>query len=219
MPRKIITTFLADDHQMFRQGLRTLLEAAQDIEILGEASDGQESLKGIEKHQPDIAILDIAMPGLSGIEVAKRLPKIAPDTKTVILTMHGDTFFAVEALRANVRGFMLKEESIDHLVQGIRKVAAGEVVVSPTLEKAVYKELQNRRKKKKGANSRNILTPRETEILQLVAEGMTNQEIADLLFISPATVDTHRKNIMTKLDIHSVAGLVKHAIRHKIVTL
>jgi two-component system, NarL family, response regulator NreC len=217
--RKTITTFLADDHQMFRQGLRTLLEAAKDIVILGEASDGQESLKGIEKHQPNIAILDIAMPGLSGIEVAKRLPKIAPDTKAVILTMHGDTFFAVEALRANVRGFMLKEESIDHLVQGIRKVAAGEIVVSPSLEKAVFKELHGRQRKKNGATSNNILTPRETEILQLVAEGMTNQEIADLLFISPATVDTHRKNIMTKLDIHSVAGLVKHAIRHKIVTL
>ncbi len=219
MHSKTITTFLADDHQMFRQGLRTLLEAAQDIEILGEASDGQESLKGIEKYQPDIAILDIAMPGLSGIEVAKRLPKIAPDTKTVILTMHGDTFFAVEALRAKVRGFMLKEESFDHLVQGIRKVAAGKIVVSPSLEEAVFKELQNNQKRKNGKHSSNILTPRETEILQLVAEGMTNQEIAELLFISPATVDTHRKNIMTKLDIHSVAGLVKHAIRHKIVTL
>lgn len=218
MPRKIITTFLADDHQMFRQGLRTLLEAAHGIKVLGEASDGQESLKGIEKHQPNIAILDIAMPGLSGIEVAKRLPKIAPHTKTVILTMHGDTFFAVEALRAKVCGFMLKEESIDHLVEGIRKVAAGDIVVSPSLEKAVFKELQNKQKKK-DPRSNNILTPRETEILQLVAEGMTNQEIADLLFISPATVDTHRKNIMTKLDIHSVAGLVKYAIRHKIVTL
>lgn len=219
MVKKVITTFLADDHQMFRQGLRTLLDAAPDIEILGEASDGQESLKGIERLQPDIAILDIAMPGLSGIEVTKRLHKIAPHTKVVILTMHGDTFFAVEALRAKARGFMLKEESIDHLVHGIRQIAAGEIVVTPSLEKAVFRELQSTQKKKSGGDTINILTPRETEILQLVAEGMTNQEIADLICISPATVDTHRKNIMSKLDIHSVAGLVKHAIRHKIVTL
>lgn len=216
----MITTFLADDHQMFRQGLRTLLEAAPDIEVVGEASDGQESLKEIERLQPDVAVLDIAMPGLTGIEVTKRLAKIAPRTKALILTMHDDAFFAVEALRAKARGFMLKEESITHLVQAIHKVAQGEIVVSPPLQKVVFRELNNiQAGKSPDSPVKNILTTRETEILQLVAEGLTNQEIAEKLFISPSTVDTHRKNIMSKLDIHSVAGLVKYAIRHKIVTL
>ncbi len=215
----MIKTFLADDHQMFRQGLRTLLEEAADIEVVGEASDGQESLREIEKLQPDVAVLDIAMPGLTGLEVAKRLEKISPRTKILILTMHGDAFFAVEAIRANALGFMLKEESIDHLVQAIHKVAQGKMALSPTLEKAVYRELNRAGRKKTGENFSSLLTARETEILQLVAEGLTNQEIAEKLFISPSTVDTHRKNIMAKLDIHSVAGLVKYAIRHKIVTL
>ncbi|HIP40329.1 MAG TPA: response regulator transcription factor [Desulfocapsa sulfexigens] len=215
----MITTFLADDHQMFRQGLRTLLEAADGIEVVGEASDGQESLKEIGRLQPNVAVLDVAMPGLSGIEVTKRLAKLAPRTKILILTMHSDTFFAVEALRAKALGFMLKEESITHLVDAIHKVAQGETVVSPHLEKTVFRELNSSPSRKSADSPVNILTARETEILQLVAEGLTNQEIAVMLFISPSTVDTHRKNIMAKLDIHSVAGLVKYAIRHKIVTL
>jgi len=215
----MITTFLADDHQMFREGLRTLLEAADGIEVVGEASDGQESLKEIERLQPNVAVLDVAMPGLSGIEVTKRLAKLAPRTKILILTMHSDTFFAVEALRAKALGFMLKEESITYLVDAIHKVAKGETVVSPHLEKAVFRELNSNQSRKSADSPVKILTARETEILQLVAEGLTNQEIAGMLFISPSTVDTHRKNIMAKLDIHSVAGLVKYAIRHKIVTL
>ena len=183
------------------------------------AGDIPAALKEIEKLQPNVAVLDIAMPGLSGIEVTKRLAKIAPRTKILILTMHSDTFFAVEALRAKALGFMLKEESITHLVDAIHKVARGETVVSPHLEKAVFRELSNTLSRKSPDSRANILTARETEILQLVAEGLTNPEIAGILFISPSTVDTHRKNIMAKLDIHSVAGLVKYAIRHKIVTL
>ncbi len=214
----MITVFLADDHQMFRQGLRTLLNPTPDIKILGEASDGQQCLQEIERLKPDVAVLDIAMPGLTGIEVAKRLRKISPDTRTLILTMHADCFFAVEALKANALGFMLKEESFDMFIDAIRTVAAGKMFISPTLETPVLKEFVKLARLSSGS-SHNILTEREREILQLVAEGMTNQEIAAKLFISASTVDTHRKNIMAKLDIHSVAGLVKYAIRHKIVTL
>ena len=213
------TVFLADDHQMFRQGLRTLLEAAADIEVVGEASDGQKSLREIKKLQPDVAVLDIAMPGLTGIEVTKRLAKTAPRTKILILTMHGDTFFAVEALRAKAMGFLLNEESITLLVNAIHEIMQGETVVSESLKEAVFREFHNSHAGKSTNHPVNPLTARETEILQLVAEGLTNQEIAGMLFISPSTVDTHRKNIMSKLDIHSVAGLVKYAIRHKIVTL
>lgn len=219
-----LTYFLSknmeDAEQCFQEVLRIQAKAhgEKSAEIVPALAQLQKFYKYTKQHkkedalgvriqnlQPEIAILDIAMPGLSGIEIAKHFPKIAPKTKAVILT--------------KVCGFMLKEESIDNLVDGIRKVAGGGIVVSPSLAKAVFRELQSTQKEKTAGKSINILTPRETEILQLVAEGMSNQEIAGLLFISPATVDTHRKNIMTKLDIHSVAGLVKHAIRHKIVTL
>ena len=214
----MITAFLADDHQMFRQGLRTLLASTKDIQVIGEASNGQESLRLIEKLQPEVAVLDIAMPGLTGIEVARRLARVAPQTKNLILTMHADCFYAVEALKANALGFMLKEESFDMLIDAIRAVAAGNMFVSPTLEKPVLKEFVGLAKQT-GGGSGNILTEREREILQLVVEGLTNQEISKKLCISTSTVDTHRKNIMAKLDIHSIAGLVKYAIRHKIVTL
>jgi len=214
----MITAFLADDHQMFRQGLRTLLASTTDIQVVGEASDGQESLQQIEKLQPNVAVLDIAMPGLSGMEVTKRLAKIAPKTKALILTMHADCFYAVEALKANALGFMLKEESFDMLIDAIRAVAAGNMFVSPTLETPVLKEFVGLARQSIESGG-NILTEREREILQLVAEGLTNQEISGKLCISSSTVDTHRKNIMGKLDIHSVAGLVKYAIRHKIVIL
>ncbi|MCF6188112.1 MAG: response regulator transcription factor [Desulfobulbaceae bacterium] len=214
----MITVFFADDHQMFRQGLRTLLTSTADIKVIGEASDGQESLRQIEKLKPDVAVLDIAMPGLSGIEVAKRLVKIAPDTNTLILTMHADCFYAVEALKASALGFMLKEESFDMLIDAIHAVAAGNMFVSPTLETPVLKEFVGLARQVADSGG-NILTDREREILQLVAEGLTNLEISEKLCISSSTVDTHRKNIMAKLDIHSVAGLVKYAIRHKIVIL
>ena len=215
----MITVVLADDHQMFRQGLRTLIESTRDIQVTGEAGDGQESLRCIEELQPNVAILDIAMPGLTGIEIVKRLPKIAPKTKPFILTMHGDTFFAVEALKAGALGFMLKEESFDMLINAIRTVNSGKIFVTPSLETPVLKDLVSREKYSPPSGEIKLLTNREREILQMVAEGMTNQEIADKLFISISTVDTHRKNIMAKLDIHSVAGLVHYAVRHKIVTV
>jgi DNA-binding NarL/FixJ family response regulator len=214
----MITVFLADDHQMFRQGLRTLLASTSDIKVVGETSDGQKCLQKIEQLKPAVAVLDIAMPGLTGIEVARRLGKISPDTKILILTMHADCFFAVEAFKADVLGFMLKEESFDMFIDAIRTVAAGKMFISPTLETPVIKEFVSLARLSSD-KSGNILTEREREVLQLIAEGMTNQEIADKLCISIRTVDTHRKNIMAKLDIHSVAGLVKYAIRHKIVTL
>ncbi len=214
----MISVFLADDHQMFRQGLRTLIDATEGIRVVGEASDGQDCLRQIGELLPDVAVLDVAMPGLTGIEVARRLEKIAPRTRVLILTMHADTYYAVEALKAGATGFMLKEESFDMLIDGIKSVAEGRISVSPTLETPVLKEFVGLARSASD-NETSLLTEREREILQLVAEGLTNQEIAAKLCISTSTVDTHRKNIMAKLDIHSVAGLVKYAIRHKIVTI
>jgi len=214
----MITVFLADDHRMFRQGLRTLLSSTSDIEVVGEGSDGQEVLRGIEKARPDVAVLDIAMPSLTGIELARRLTKSTPRTRILLLTMHGDSYFAVEALKAGALGFMLKEESFDDLAAAIRRVARGETVVSPALEAPVMREFVSMARKS-DSSGRALLTERERQVLQMVAEGLTNQEIAEKLCISSSTVDTHRKNIMAKLDIHTVAGLVKYAIRHRIITV
>lgn len=212
----MITVFLADDHRMFRQGLRTLLDATGDIRVVGEAGDGQEALRRIEKVQPDVAVLDLAMPSLTGIEGARQLVRSGSRTKVLILTMHGDCYFATEALKAGALGFLFKEESVDHLAAAIRAVARGEISLSAGLENTVLREFIDQAKLSE-SSSRSLLTERERQVLQMVAEGITNQEIAEKLCISPSTVDTHRKNIMAKLDIHTVAGLVKYAIRHKIV--
>jgi two-component system response regulator NreC len=210
--------FLVDDHLMFRQGLRNLLEQNQDISVIGEAGDGRTGLKEIERLLPDVAVLDVAMPGLNGIDLTKQLHKLAPGCKILVLTMHADSFFAVEALKAGALGFLLKEESFDMFIDAIRTVAAGNIFISPSLKSLVLDDFIHIARQSRDTD-KEILTAREKEILQLVAEGMTNQEIAGMLCISSSTVDTHRKNIMTKLDIHSVAGLVKYAIRHKIVIL
>lgn len=214
----MITVFLADDHRMFRQGLRTMLSATSDLKVVGEAGDGQEAVRRIEKLQPDVAVLDIAMPSLTGIEAARQLRRSAPATWLLILTMHGDCYFATEALKAGALGFMLKEESADNLAVAIRAVAQGRLTVSAGLETPVLQEFISQARQTDNA-ARPLLTERERQVLQMVAEGITNQEIAEKLCISASTVDTHRKNIMAKLDIHTVAGLVKYAIRHKIVIL
>ena len=214
----MITVFIADDHLMFRQGLHTLLDKTEGIKVVGEASDGQESMRQIEKLRPDIAVLDVAMPGLTGIEITKRIHKQIPETRVLILTMNADRFFTIEALKAGALGYLLKEDSFTQLVDAIRMVARGEIFISNTLEPSVMKGFVHLAQQAKN-HSTNLLTEREREILQLITEGMTNQEMADLLHISASTVDTHRKNIMKKLDIHSIAGLVKFAIKHKVVTI
>lgn len=214
----MIRAFIADDHLMFRQGLRTLLEKTREITVVGEAESGQKTLKKVEQLKPDVIILDVGMPGLNGIEVAKRIRKLLPETKILFLSMHADIFFTMEALKAGALGYILKEDSFSQLVEAIKVVSTGKIFLSPVLEEPVMKGLLQIARKSDDESS-NVLTEREKEILQLIAEGMTNQNIAESLCISVSTVDTHRKNIMNKLGIHSVAGLVKYAIKHKIVTI
>lgn len=214
----MITVFIADDHLIFRQGLRTLLTKTEGIDVVGEANDGLETLRNIEKLKPNVAVLDVTMPGLDGIEVTKRIKKLIPDTQVVMLSMHADNYFAIEALKAGASGYLLKEESLSQLVDAIRAVNKRDIFVSPTLETPIMRDFVHMARQVTN-NQTSILTDREREILQLIAEGMTNQKIADLLCISINTVDTHRKNIMSKLNIHSIAGLVKYAIKHKIVTV
>ena len=214
----MIKVFLADDHQMFRQGLNSMLTKTGEIEIIGEAADGILALKELESIQPDVAIIDISMPGLNGIELCKRIRKQQAKVKVLILTMQADPYFTTEALKAGAHGYLLKEESFSSLIDSIKAVLNGKIVLSPSLQSHVVLE-DAVEKSKQGKDCSINLTKREREILQQVAEGSTNQEIADLLFISPSTVDTHRKNIMRKLGIHSVAGLVKYAIRHGFISV
>jgi two-component system response regulator NreC len=214
----MINVFLVDDHQMFRQGLFSMLNNTEGFQVVGEASDGQNAIKNIEKLRPDIVLLDLALPVLDGIEVTRRLKKSIPKTRVLILSMHADRFFAIEALKAGANGYMLKEESYGQMLGAIRSVLKGKTFITPQLEESVMKDfIQIARHSTESPG--DTLTEREREILQLITEGRTSQKIAELLFISASTVDTHRKNIMAKLDIHSVAGLVKYAIKHKIVTI
>lgn len=202
-----IRIVIAEDHQMVRQGFRALLER-DGFEVVGEAGDGHAALGLIEKHKPDIAIVDIGMPLLNGIDVARAIPGLSPDTRTILLTMHSESHYVLEALRAGVTGYLVKTRAAEDLTKAIREVHRGAVYLSSGVSReAVDAYLANRE------IEQNPLTPRERQVLQLVAEGKTTKEVANLLGISVKTAESHRSRIMRKLDIHETASLVRYAIR------
>lgn len=201
---------LADDHEMFRDGLTRLL-SAHSFEVVGEASDGREAVRLARRLQPDIAILDITMPELNGIDTAREVLRAAPRTRVIVLTMHTEDAYLLEALRAGARGYVLKSLGIEALLEALRQVSEGEVYLSPGLSRALVESYAY------GEKRSDPLTPREREVLQLVAEGKTTREIAASLTIGFKTADTHRQNIMSKLAIHDTAGLVRYAIRHHLI--
>ena len=214
----MIKVFVADDHKLFRDGLISLLKKSPDIDIIGEASSGLETLDKINLFQPDVALVDITMPELNGIEVIKRIKKCNPKIKILVISMHADLYYIVNSFRAGANGYMLKEDSFELLIDAIKQVYSGEKFLSPSLEsmqvyEKIYTTQQNDEKIDK------ILSPREIEILQLIAEGYTSQKISETLCISVRTVDTHRKKIMAKLNIHNTAGLVKYAIKQKLISI
>jgi DNA-binding NarL/FixJ family response regulator len=202
---------LADDHQIVRQGIRALLER-QGFEIVGAAADGNEAIRLVKEHQPDIAVLDIAMPSLNGIDAAREIPKVSPDTKTILLTMYSEDHRLVEALRAGVSGYLLKTRAVEDLELAIREVCRGGVYLSRGLSQDVVEAYLNRK-----PLATVELSPRERQVLQLVAEGKTTKEVANLLGVSTKTAESHRTRIMAKLDIHETAGLVRYAIRNGII--
>jgi DNA-binding NarL/FixJ family response regulator len=208
MPIRVV---LADDHLIVRQGLRLLLEKEQ-IEVLGEASNGLEAIELIRQSRPDIAVLDYEMPQLGGLGVLTELPRISPKTGSIILTRHMEEAYAIEALRAGARGYVLKTQAGNDVVAAIRHVHRGEVYLSPRISKVVVEaylastDLQS-----------VALTSRERQVLQLVGEGHSTKQIAALLGISAKTADSHRTTLMDKLDIHQVAGLVRYAIRSGLI--
>jgi len=208
MPIRVI---LADDHLIVRQGLRLVLEKEQ-IEVLAEASDGLEAIRLIRELLPEVAVLDLDMPGLDGLAVLRETERASPQTRTVILTRHMEEPYAVEALRIGARGYVLKTQASTDLVAAIQHVHRGEVYLSPKISKAVVQAYLTNTDAPNGK-----LSVRERQVLQLVGEGHSTKKIAALLGISVKTADTHRTKVMDKLDIHQTAGLVRYAIRNGLI--
>lgn len=198
---------LADDHQVVRQGLRALLEREQ-FQVIGEASDGLEAVRQAQALRPEVVVLDVGMPQLNGLDAAREIMRAAPGTRTILLTVHTEDGYVMSALRAGIKGYVLKNQAAADLVQAIREVSSGRTYLSPGISRAVVDACLS--KTEVAADS---LTIREREVLQLVAEGKTTKEIAQLLGISAKTADSHRTRMMRKLDVHETATLVRHAIR------
>jgi len=207
MPIRLV---LADDHALVRAGIRSLLQSCADMEIVGEAGDGQEALGLAKTMQPDVLLIDIAMPGLNGLEVAARLAEDSPQIHVIILSMHANEKYVVRALRAGAAGYLLKDSGTAELELAIRAVAKGQIYLSPGVSKNVILDYLRRVGNETGPLE--LLTPRQREILQLIAEDHTTKEIARLLNLSQKTVENHRAQLMERLDIHQVAGLVRFAI-------
>lgn len=205
------TILLADDHSVVRQGIRILLEREQ-FEIVGEAVNGVEAVALAQKHQPDIAIIDLSMPVMNGLTAIAQIRDISPRTKCVLLTMYTEEHHVLQALRAGVKACVTKTQAVEHLISAIREVCAGGVYLSPSVSGAVVQAYLNR-----SETPYDPLTDRERQVLQLVAEGNTTKEIALILGVAAKTAETHRVKVMEKLDIHSTAGLVKYAIRRGLV--
>ncbi len=206
-----LRVLIAEDHQLVSDGLVALLKAAGH-EIVGRASDGQTAVRLAETLHPDVAILDASMPLLNGIDASRSIQRVRPDTKCIIVTVHDEDEYVLNAFRAGVRGYVLKKQAAADLLQAIKEVQAGSVYVSPGMSRALVDAVRTNTEMRS-----DLLTGREREVLQLVAEGKTSKEIAAVLDVSVKTAETHRANIMNKLDIHETAGLVRYAIRHGMV--
>jgi two-component system, NarL family, response regulator NreC len=203
---------LADDHAVVRQGFKMILSAQSDMEIVGEAANGREAVELAEQLKPDVVVMDVAMPELNGIEATRRLVSGAPHTRVIALSMHKDSVYVREILRAGARGYLLKDSGAEDLVRAIRAVASGESWLSPAVSNAVLDDYRRH-----VTNPIDLLTSREREVLQMLAEGKTNKEIASVLNLSVYTVDAHRGRIMEKLNLHSINELVRFAVRNGLI--
>lgn len=204
---------LADDHTILRAGLKMMLNAQPDMEVVGEAHDGRQALQEAMRLHPDIILMDITMPDMNGIEATKQVKKHLPDVKVLILTMHENDEYVFQALRAGASGYLLKEAAHTELINALHVIQNGDVYLSPAAQSIMVGDYLQRVRAGEEKDSYSSLTEREREILKLVAEGLTNNQIAERLVISPKTVDTHRTHIMDKLNLHSRAELVKYAMR------
>ncbi|MBW1743991.1 MAG: response regulator transcription factor [Deltaproteobacteria bacterium] len=213
-----IKIVIADDHKIMRSGLRSLLDKEPDMEVVAEADNGRMTLKLARELSPDVVVMDITMPDLNGIEACRKILSEVPDVKVVALSMHSDEQFVVEMLEAGASGYLLKDCALEELSRAIRAAVADESYLSPGIAGIVVKTYQREFPRGESPRSR-VLTPREREVLQLVAEGNSSKVIASLLHVSNKTVEAHRHQIMHKLNIHSVAELTKYAIRKGLTSL
>jgi len=215
---KKIKILFADDHGIVRDGLRSLFKSDPQFTIVGEASDGVEALSLIAKYEPDVAILDISMPNLNGIEATTLIKKNYPGTKVLILTIHEDEGYIQEMILAGADGYVVKNAEKKEIFDGVKSVANNETFFSPSVSRVLLDGLIKRTRSKESIpNLDTKLTRREFEILKLIAEGLTSKEIAEKLFLSLSTVNSHRMNMMKKLDIHDTASLVKYAIQNDLI--
>lgn len=215
MPR--IRILLADDHSVVRIGLRALLDQQADLEVVAEAADGRECILLAEQFSPDVVMMDVAMPNLNGIEATRRVLAANPSTRVVMLSMHQDESYVLQALRAGATGYLLKDSPREDVVQAVRAAAAGRPFLSKKISLILQEDYTDQLRLKGLDDSYTLLTDREREILQLLAEGKQNKEVATLLGISPTTVETHRSHILRKLSLHGTADLVLYAVRKKII--
>jgi two-component system response regulator NreC len=212
-----IRILVADDHDIVRKGLRFVLERQEDMEIVGEAGDGRQAVQMAEELNPSIVLMDIAMPQLNGIDAAAQILRRNPDIRVIILSMYADEEFLVRALTAGIKGYLVKDSVEADLVRAVRAVASGRSFFSPVIAQALAEDYVRQLQNKGVQDSYELLTDREREILQLLAEGKSNKEVATILNVSPYTVETHRTHLMQKLNLHNTADIVLYAVRKKIV--
>lgn len=208
---------LADDHGIVRRGMRSLLELEPGLEVVGETGDGLEALRLCETLSPDVAILDIAMPSMNGIEVTTRALKAQPALRVIILSMHADETYVVRALMAGAKGYLLKEAAEEDLLPAVRAVSAGKSFFSPAISRLLLEDYVRQLKQRGLEDSFHLLTDREREVLQLLAEGRSNKEVAAVLGVGLSTIETHRANLMQKLGLRNTAEIVLYAVRKRVI--
>jgi DNA-binding NarL/FixJ family response regulator len=212
-----VRILLADDHTIVRQGLRKVLEERPEWEVVAEAGDGREAVRLAEQHRPDIAIVDVAMPLLNGVEVTRQIAKRVPNTRVLVLSMHADEAYVIQILQAGATGYLLKDSADVDLLKAVEEAVSGRSFFSPAIARVMLDDYRRQLTDKGVSDRYEILSDREREIFQLIAEAKTNKEIAALLNVSPSTVETHRAHIMEKLDLHSAAEIVLYAVRRGVI--
>jgi DNA-binding NarL/FixJ family response regulator len=215
--RRPIRILLADDHTVVRDGLRALLERQPDMEVIAEAGDGRECIQLAESHAPNVVLMDVAMPIMNGIEAARRILAAHPDTGVVMLSMHQDESYVLRSLKAGAKGYVLKDSPREDVLEAIRAAAAGRSFLTRKVSRMLQEDYVRELQLKGLEDSYELLTGREREILQLLAEGKANKEVANFLNISLTTVETHRGHILQKLSLHSTADLILYAVRKRII--
>ena len=209
---------IADDHPLIRSGLRALLSRESEFEVVGEAADGYQALELVEQLKPDVVMLDVSMPRLNGIDVAQKITEKTPSTRIIIVSIHSDEGYVLRALKAGAKGYLLKASPEGDILNAVRAVAAGQAYLSPEISRLLVEEYVREMRFRGVEDSYDLLSIREKEILQLLASGATNRQVAEMIHVSVATVETHRTNVFQKLGIHSLPELILYAVRKGLLT-